>query len=137
MPTFAVLTTRKRAIIALIHSVVFLLIALRGVAIPSVTRGLLASLQMHAGIGSSTAMTAIYLIVTAILVTLFAYSRCTREKLYFGFCSVSAGTGLLRSLVGDPPFHTANYIRALMLVCAVVVGSLIWRGYSERELSSD
>src|SRR3954449_7167121 len=134
MPTYAVLTNRKRAIIALIHSVVFLLIALRSVAVPRPTLSFFSSLQSHAGVGANVALTTIFLIVTAILAILFAVSRNSRERLYFGFCTISAGIGLIRCLVGDPPFHSANYIRAIMLICAVVVGTLIWNGYSEPEL---
>jgi hypothetical protein len=137
MPSYAILTNRKRAVIALIHSVVFLLIALRSLAVPSATRGIFSSIQFHTRVGGSVVLTAIFLLVTAILATLFCISRNFRERLYFGFCTVSAATGLLRCLVGDPPFHSANYIRATMLICAVVVGTLIWRGYSEAELSSD
>jgi hypothetical protein len=137
MPTYAVLTNRKRAIIALIHSVIFLLIALRSVAVPTPTLGFFSSLQFHSGVGGSLALTTIFLIVTAILAILFAVSRNSRERLYFGFCTISAGTGLIRCLIGDPPFHSANYIRATMLICAVVVGTLIWHGYSEAELTTD
>ena len=137
MPPYAILTNRKRAIIALIHSVVFLFIALRSVAVPGSTSGIFHSLQLHTGIAGSVTLTAIFLTVTAILVTLFYYSGNFREKLYFGFCSISAATGLLRCLIGDPPFHSANYIRAGMLVCAVAVGTLIWRGYSQPELRSE
>jgi hypothetical protein len=137
MPPYAILTNRKRAIIALIHSVAFLFIALRSVLVPSPTRGIFSLFHIHARIAGPLAITTIFLIVSAILVTLFHYSGNTREKLYFGFCSVSASTGLLRCLIGDPPFHSANYLRSSMLMCAVVVGTLIWLGYSEPQLSSD
>src|SRR3954452_20287510 len=137
MPTCEVLTNRKGAIIELIHSVVFLSIALRSVAVPTPSHSVFASIQSHSGASASVALTTIFLIVTAILAILFAVSRNSRERLYFGLCTISAGTGLLRCLVGDPPFHSANYIRATMLVCAVVVGTLIWRGYSEPELTTN
>src|SRR5437870_4514018 len=43
MPEFAVLTNRKRALIALVHSVAFLLLALRGFASPKT------GVSLHAG----------------------------------------------------------------------------------------
>jgi hypothetical protein len=137
MPAYSILTNRKRAIIALIHSVVFLLIALRSVAVPSPTRGIFAAIQFHAGVGVSVALTTIFLIVSSILAILFYFSGNFRERLYFGFCTVSASTGLLRCLVGDPPFHSANYIRATMLLCAVALGTMIWRSFAGAELSLD
>jgi hypothetical protein len=137
MPPYSVLTTRKRAIIALIHSVVFLLIALRSVVVASPSRGIFSAIQFHTAVSRGVALTAMFLIVTTILATLFIYSENNREKLYFGFCTISAATGLLRCLVGDPPFHSANSIRATMLVFAVVVGTTILRGYSDPELSSE
>ncbi len=137
MGEYAILTNRKRALIALIHSVVFMLIALRALLVSSRSLGLVTAVQLHTDLGGPVAITSIYLVVTAILVWLFVISRGLREKLYFGLCSVSAGTGLLRALVGDPPFHSAQYIRVIMLLCAVGVGTLIWRGHEQPELSSD
>lgn len=137
MSDYAILTNRKRAIIALIHSLVFLLIAIRGVVSPSKTVGLITAMQAHANMGNSAAMSEIFAAVTVTLVVLFAYSGCAREKLYFGLCATSAGTGLVRALVGDPPFHASQYIRVVMLLCAVAAGAMIWREYSEVELSSD
>ena len=52
-----------------------------------------------------------------------------REKLYFGFCSASASLGLMRLLFGDPQ-SVGLYLRVLMLLCAVVTGTVILREHS-------
>jgi uncharacterized ion transporter superfamily protein YfcC len=52
------------------------------------------------------------------------------EKFYFAFCTISAGSGLLRTAAGDQTFHAGLYIRVIMLVSAVLVGLLIVRRYS-------
>jgi hypothetical protein len=59
-----------------------------------------------------------------------------RERLYFGFCTTSAGFGLLRQILGDPPLHYAVYVRIVMLACAVVTGVAIVRGHRGRALAS-
>lgn len=137
MGEYVILTNKKRALIALIHSVAFMLIALRGVLAPSRTSGLVSALQTNVGFVGAGAITALFLIVTSILIWLFALSGCLREKLYFGLCATSAGTGLLRALIGDPPFHAGQYIRVVLLLCAVAVGTVILRAYDEPELSSE
>ena len=52
------------------------------------------------------------------------------EKLYFGFCTVSATSGLVRTAAGDQAFHAGIYVRVVMLVSAVLVGVLIVREHS-------
>lgn len=120
---YTVLTNRKRAIIALVHSIAFMLIAVRGLSVSVLP------LQWSSPV-SAKVMAAIYLIVTSILVWLAAISGTSRERLYFCLCSTSAGFGLLRQLLGDPTMHSAVYVRLAALLTAVVVGILILREYS-------
>ena len=54
-------------------------------------------------------------------------------KIYFGFCTLSATSGLLRTAAGDQAFHSGVYIRVAMLVSAVLVGLLIVRTHSRPE----
>jgi hypothetical protein len=68
--------------------------------------------------------------VTAILSLLMIASRGAVEKLYFAFCTSSAGVGLLRVLFGDPTMYAGNLLRVLMLGCAVLTGMLILRLHS-------
>ncbi len=132
MNSYAILTNRKRAIIALIHSVVFLLIAARGASSPPLQP---IWLHLHDGVTSGLIMLIIYLIVSSILWILTRISRCFLERLYFGFCSLSASVGLLRSVFGDPPMHLAIVLRVLLLSCAVITGFVILREHSEPELA--
>jgi hypothetical protein len=132
MNEYAVLTNRKRAIIALIHSFFFLLVALMGFASPPM---LALSIRIHAAFASAVAMLAIYGIVTTILLVLTKVSRSSLERLYFGFCSTSAGVGLLRIVLGDPPMHLAVLVRVAMLSCAVVTGLVILREHSQPRLA--
>jgi len=72
----------------------------------------------------------IFTIVSAILFWLFAISRGWIEKFYFGMCTVSASSGLLRTAFGDQAFHAGLYIRVVMLTSAVLVGLFIVRMHS-------
>jgi hypothetical protein len=122
MSQFAIITNRKRAKIALVHSVIFWLIALRGAATASV----LTPIWTKNPVPTPTILLiAIYLIVATVLTQLVRISRCAREKLYFGFCATSASIGLLRYLFGDPVLHAGLYLRVLLLTCAVVTGTII------------
>jgi hypothetical protein len=121
---YAILTNRKRAIVALVHSVVFLLIALRSLAVGAT----LTPIWTKTELAGPIAILCIYLIVSTILIWLMAISRCAKEKLYFGFCATSAALGLLRNVVGDP--GPGLYLRAGMLICAVITGVIIVRGHS-------
>ena len=71
----------------------------------------------------------VYVLVSGILVWLVRLSAGVREKLYFGFCATSAGTGLLRVLFGDTSLHAGAFIRAVMLACAIVTCTMIWRSH--------
>jgi len=129
MKHYAILTNRKRSIIALIHSVVFALIALS-----SILRAAQVSPIWLKTSALSTAVTLIiYLIVSVVLVLLFRVSRPAIEKLYFAFCASSACLGLLRNIIGDQNVPQARYFRFLMLVSAVLTGIIILRHHS-REL---
>ena len=125
MDRFAIINNRKRAVIALIHSIFFLGVAGIQLAIshaePFTTRG-------ERVIGGFILLT-IYVIVTAVLLILLRFSKCAREKLYFALCAASAAFGLVRILLGDPVLH-ANVLRVLLLFCAVLIGTGILRSHS-------
>ncbi len=128
MGEFAILTNRKRAIVALVHSVIFLLIAARQMQVSAPTPGIWLPSSVTSG---TWVLCAIYAIVSSILAWLFAISRGWIEKIYFGLCTVSATSGLLRTVVGDHAFHAGLYIRVIMLSTAVLVGIAIVRTHSE------
>lgn len=128
MPDYAILTNRKRAIIALVHSVFFLLVALVQAASAPMRP---VWIHIHTAFGATIALLSIYVIVTTVLLILTWFSRCALERLYFAFCSTSAAAGLFRVLFGDPPFHLAGIIRVLMLGLAVLTGFVILREHSE------
>jgi len=124
MNEFGVLTNRKRAFIALIHSVVFLGIATHGFLSPK--NGII-----HAtGAVGDFVLIGIYLVVASILAWLAGISRCARERIYFALCTCSASFGLLRSVFGDNALPVAQYMRVIMLSSAVAVGILIVRSFS-------
>jgi hypothetical protein len=125
MNEFAVLTNRKRTLIALVHSVVFLGIALHGFASPR------AAVVLH-GSGAAVGVTliALYLTVASILSWLVSISRCARERLYFALCATSATFGLLRTIFGDVGLPPAQYLRVAMLTSTVGVGAWILRSFS-------
>jgi tryptophan-rich sensory protein len=125
MNHFAILTSSKRAVIALVHSVVFLFLALRTVANPAVAR----PIWLAASSAGPVAILFVYATVAAILIYLVRISRAAKEKLYFLFCAASASTGLLRGIFGDPAPHVAGCIRVLLLSCAVGTAIIITRGY--------
>jgi hypothetical protein len=123
MHRYVILTTRKRAIVALVHSVAFLLIALYGVI--SVVRPLGPESPAPAWI-----LAGVYVAVSSALAVLAAIAGNWRERLYFAFCATSATFGLLRQILGDPPMHFAVYVRVALLSCAVVTGLGIVRKLS-------
>lgn len=127
MGEFTILTNRKRAIVALVHSLVFLAIAFRQMVAPSPSAGIWIPSTVSTG---TWILCSIFVVVSAILLWLFAISRAFTEKLYFGLCTVSATSGLLRTAAGDQAFHAGIYIRAAMLLSAVLVGFLILRAHS-------
>ena len=137
MPDFAVLTNRKRTIIALVHTVAFLSLAVWQTLRAASSIGLVAVIRAAAkhvspipGRGGAIAMTVIYLIVSSILWWLVSISRSTVERVYFGFCATSASFGLLRALLGSSGMQFAQYIRVSMLACAIVAGFAILKMHS-------
>ncbi len=127
MRRFSILTNRKRAIVALAHSVVFLLIAVRQM----LARAPVAGVWIPSAVPPGTwILCGIFAIVSAILLWLLGVSRGWMEKFYFAFCAASAGSGLLRTAAGDQAFRAGIDIRVAMLIGAVVVGLLIVRTHS-------
>jgi len=125
MRCYIILTNRKRAIVALVHSVAFLGIAFYGMI--SVVRPLGASSP-----ASAWTVAGVYVAVSLALAALAAISGNWRERLYFGFCATSATFGLLRQILGDPPMHFAVYVRVALLSCAVLTGLGIVRAHRSR-----
>jgi hypothetical protein len=124
MNDLGVLTNRKRAVIALIHSIVFLGIAVRGFVSPKTG-------VLHASRAAGDfVLIVIYLIVASILMWLVSTSRGLLERAYFVLCAVSASSGLLRTIFGDRAVPPAQYLRVLMLSAAVGLGILIVRSHS-------
>jgi hypothetical protein len=128
MGGFSILTNRKRAIVALVHSVLFLLLAVRQMMAANPAAGLWLPSTVSRG---TWLLCGTFAIVSAILLWLFIISRGWMEKLYFALCTISATSGLLRTAAGDQAFHTGLYLRVVMLVSAVLVGLLIVRAHSE------
>jgi len=128
MSIYAILTNRKRVIIALLHSIVFALIALRGVASASAVDPIWSN---NSARFASIAILMIYLVVSSILIQLVRMSRGAREKVYFAFCAGSASVGLLRSILGDQNLPASQYLRLLMLLCAVFTGIAILRSHAK------
>lgn len=131
MNRYAILTNRKRAVIALVHSILFLFVALMSFLGPP-KAGLLFAHTKPAG---DWAMLGIYLVVTTILLILLRVSSCSRERLYFAFCTTSATFGLLRIIFGDAHIFVAQYVRVGMLACAVLTGYIILKRHSQSPIS--
>ncbi|HMD16562.1 MAG TPA: hypothetical protein VKH18_07835 [Terriglobales bacterium] len=127
MDGFSILTNRKRAVVALVHSVVFLLIAVRQMMAANPAAGIWVTSTVSRG---TWILCGIFTIVSSILLWLLIISRGWMEKFYFGFCTVSATSGLVRTAAGDQAFHAGLYVRVVMLVSAVLVGLLIVRLHS-------
>ena len=125
MKSFGILTNRKRAIIALIHTVLFLCIAALQTALSHA-----AAFSLHGDrVVGGVVLLAIYTIVTTVLLILLNVADCATEKLYFALCATSASLGFLRILLGDPVLH-AGVLRVLLLSGAVIVGTIILRRHS-------
>ena len=75
MPEFVILTNRKRAVIALLHSVAFLVLALRGFASPK------AGVSLHSGRLADMLLVIVYVAVASILVWLAGMAQCKRKDL--------------------------------------------------------
>ena len=124
MNDFGILNSRKRALIALIHSVVFLGVAVHGFTSPKggILHGYCAT--------GDFVLLVIYLLVASILAWVVSISRCLPERVYFTLCACSASFGLLRVVVGDASLPAAQYLRVIMLVSAIAVGAFIFRSFS-------
>ncbi len=125
---YTILNSRKRALIALVHTVFFLLLA----TWQSTGAPRSASLLWHRD-GSVIAGGIVYTIVTSVLVWLLAISAGARERMYFGLCAASAGTALVRMLVGEINVPGGGVARVVMLASAVVVGITILREHAAAE----
>jgi len=125
MQEFGILTNRKRALIALVHSVVFLGIAFHGFTAPKA--GIVSLAWAGAG---ELALVLIYTVVASILLWLVTLSRCLREGCYFLLCAGSASSGLLRTVFGDARFPAVQYVRVILLTSAVILGASILRSFS-------
>ena len=125
---FAILTNRKRALIALAHSLIFLGIASHGFVSPKP-----AAVLQGPGTTASVVSIALCFTVASILGWLVTISRCARERLYFALCAASATSGLLRTIFGDAVLPAAQCIRVAMLTSAVIVGAWILRSFSRSE----
>jgi hypothetical protein len=121
---FGVLTNRKRAVIALIHSIVFLGIAIHGFASPKA-----GVLLPGSGATGDFILIGIYLTVASILAWLVSIARGASERAYFALCTSSATFGLLRTVFGDTALPPAQYLRVIMLTSAVVVGTWIFLSF--------
>jgi hypothetical protein len=130
MSNFGVLANRKRAVIALIHSIVFLGVAFHGFVAPKV------GILHGPGLTGDFVLIAIYLVVTEILVWLVCISRGLVERAYFALCAISATSGLLRTIFGDRAVPPAQYLRVLMLSSAVGIGIIIVRSRSRAAIET-
>lgn len=131
MNDFGVLTNRRRAVIALVHSIAFLAIAFHGFVSPK------AGILHRSGTTVDFILIAIYLVVASILVWLVGISRGLVERAYFALCAISATSGLLRTMFGDHAFPPAQYLRVFMLSSAVGIGILIVRSHSRSSASDE
>ena len=129
MHRYRILNSRKRAVIALVHSIAFGLLALYQFAIRHHPVPLLRAARSQ--VAGPIAITAIYLIVTVVLVSLVRYSGDPLERLYFAFCAASAAAGWWRVTIGDPTLRFGSFFRVLMLGCAIILCSVIVLQQSE------
>src|SRR5215472_2808507 len=103
MNGFGVLSNRKRAVVALVHSIVFLGVALHGFVAAK------AGVFGGSGTAGDFVLIPIYLIVASVLLWLASISRAGMERIYFALCTTSATCGLLRTMVGDRMLPPAQY----------------------------
>ena len=126
-----ILNSRKRAIVALVHSVVFGLLASYQLLSNYHPVPLIVATPGH--LVGPAILSTIYLIVSVVLLILVLASRGPVEKLYFAFCATSAGIGLMRIVLGDPTTYTGNFIRVFMLGCGIFTCLFILRLHSESQ----
>ena len=132
MEPFSILNSRKRAIIALVHTVVFLCVA----ALQATLSHAKAFSPHGDKVVGGIVLLTIYAIVTTVLLILLRFASHASERLYFALCATSAAFGLLRVLLGDPALH-AGVIRVFLLTCAVIVGTAILRAHSVRAVPAE
>ena len=132
MHSFSILNSRKRAIIALVHTVIFLCVAALQTALSHAKAFSLHGDKVVGGI----VLLSIYTIVTTVLLLLLRAASHASERLYFALCATSAALGLVRILLGDPVLH-AGVLRVLLLSAAVVVGTLILRRHSKARVAEE
>jgi hypothetical protein len=113
------LTNRKRAVVAV-----------RQLMAANPAAGIWVASEVSKG---TWILCAIFTVVSSILLWLLLISRGWLEKFYFGFCTISATSGLIRTAAGDQAFHAGLYIRVVMLISAVLVGLLIVRVHSRNQ----
>ena len=130
MYSFSILNSRKRAIIALIHTVVFLCVAVLQTALSNAKAFSLHGDKVVGGI----VLLIIYTIVASVLLILLSYATHSSERLYFALCATSAVFGLVRIMLGDPALH-ASILRVCLLSAAVIVGFAILRVHSAPKLA--
>lgn len=130
MQRFAILSNRKRAWIALAHSLVFLAIAVHGFASPK------SGVIKYPAI-DDLILIGIYSTVATILIWLVTLCCCARERFYFALCASSAMLGMLRTLFGDAALPVAQPLRVFALASAVTVGISIARSFSHTASNAD
>jgi hypothetical protein len=91
MGGFSILTKRSRAVVALVHSVVCRQIGTADGGGQSRLRHLAAA----SGTTGAWILCGTFAVVSSILLWLLVISRGRMEEFYFGFCTVSASSGLL------------------------------------------
>ena len=96
MHSFSILNSRKRAIIALIHTVIFLGVAALQTAL---SHAKAFSLHGDKAVGGIVLLT-IYTIVTTVLLILLKMASHASERLYFALCATSAALGPATNSVG-------------------------------------
>ena len=120
-----ILSSRKRVIIALVHTVVFFGVAIFTALLT--VRPLAATSPTSAWIVGG-----VYLVVSSVLLWLTVISRTAPERLYFGLCTSSAALGLGRQIAGDAGLPTAGPLRVILLGGAVGVGIAMLRASTAR-----
>ena len=117
MHSFSVLNSRKRAITALVHTVIFFLC----VAAVQTALSHAKALSLHGDkVVGGIVLLSIYTIMTTVLLIVLRVASHARGRLYFALCATSAALALLRIVLGDPALH-AGVLRVCLLSAAVVV----------------
>ena len=119
------LNSRKRVLIALVHTVVFLGLAIYTALLT--VRSLGEDSPVSAWI-----ITGVYLLVSGALLLLATLSRTVLERLYFALCTTSAAMGLCRQVAGDARLWAAAPIRVVLLAGAVITGITMLRASTGR-----